>query len=379
MYSPEYMERLTRMRNAIKFQHNDRIPTLSSANGWMAYDSGLRVRDAYYDYKVAREVVKQFVERYQFDSYIYTYTVHNLAATKALGGGSYHLDPKTDALYATDHTYLYPEEYSEYAKDPIKYLRKCFARKYPNMTTQKFANALQEFLNFSQWGMQCDKMMREELKTTQMNSMASSCMSPLELLNASLRGMKDVAIDMRRHKGALKEYLDATWEKMLLPGVQGVMAAPSNDDFVVDVYIAMLAHSFLNVRQFEELYWPYMKKVLDMAVENNKTVYIFCENSMMRFKEFFQDIPKGTVVMHLEDDDIRQVRKELPNLCLAGGMPLEHLGYGTPEQCVDDAKRLIDDMGDGYILSMTKNAAYKDDMKRENLLAVMEFCREYKL
>jgi len=99
----------------------------------------------------------------------------------------------------------------------------------------------------------------------------------------------------------------------------------------------------------------------------------------MRFKEFFQDIPKGTVVMHLEDDNIREVRRELPNLALAGGMPLEHLGYGTPEQCVDDAKRLIDDLGEGYILSMTKNAAYKDDMKRENLLAVMEFCREYKL
>lgn len=378
MYSPEYMARINRLRNAIKFESADQIPTISTASAWMAYDSPYDVKEAYVNYEVAEKVVREYVQRYQFDCYSYAFKTHGLAVTGALGGGSYKLDPKTGAMYVHDHNYLFPEEYEEYAKDPMKYLKVCFARKYPDMTTPKFVGAINEFLKFGQWSAKCDSMLRNELSAPQIYDAAAGALPALENLNASLRGIKDIAMDVRRHKKGLKAYLDSTWEKMIWPGLVARAAQPSNDDYVVDFHIAMLAHSFLSVKQFEELYWPYMKQAIDLFAANNKTVYVFCENSMMRFKEFFQEVPKDMMILHLEDDDLMEVRKELPNICLAGGLPVEHTGHGTPEQCVDDVKRLVDNLGGGYIMGLTKVAAYKDDVKRENMLAVMDYCRNTK-
>lgn len=379
MYSEKYMERLHLMRSALNFEHTNRVPTISTICGWQVFDSPYHFEDVYYDFSVARKVVTEFIERYQFDCYSYTFATHALNVTRALGGGSYVLDPINGGLSVLDHNYLFPEEYEEYAKDPAKFMKICFARKYPDMTTEKFAGAISEFLRFAAWGNENYDLVTNKLESPIIYNSASGALPGLEFLNASLRGIKDIAVDIRRHKSKLKVYLDAQWEKVILPGFKAWLEKPSDDAYVVDTNIAMLAHSFLSVKQFEELYWPYMKQAIDLCVEKNKTMYVNCENSMMRFKEFFQEVPKGTMMLLVEDDDIREVRKVLPNVCLIGGMPIEHLGYGTKEQCVDDAKRLIDDMGEGYILGLTKCAAYKNDVKRENLLAVMDFCHNYTL
>ena len=116
-----------------------------------------------------------------------------------------------------------------------------------------------------------------------------------------------------------------------------------------------------------------------MVAEAGKTIMIYCENEILRFAEFFQELPKGTAIVHLEMDDIFEARKRFPNLCLAGGFPIDLLGHGTPEQCVDYAKRLIDGMGEGFIMSQTKMACFPGDCRRENLLAVNDFARNYAL
>jgi hypothetical protein len=79
----------------------------------------------------------------------------------------------------------------------------------------------------------------------------------------------------------------------------------------------------------------------------------------------------------LEQDDIFEMRKKLPNVALAGGMKTSLLGYGTKEECVDYAKKLIDTLGEGFILSQDKMISFRNDIKRENLLAVHEFVRNY--
>jgi hypothetical protein len=72
------------------------------------------------------------------------------------------------------------------------------------------------------------------------------------------------------------------------------------------------------------------------------------------------------------------MRKKLPNICFVGGMSTDLLGNGTEQQCVDYAKKLIDELGDGYVFSANKMISFKNDCKRENLLAVTEFVLNYK-
>ena len=122
-----------------------------------------------------------------------------------------------------------------------------------------------------------------------------------------------------------------------------------------------------------------MKLMVDAAIAHNKQIYLFCEAAILPYAEYFEDIPKGVLMMHLEQDDIFEFLKRLPKVAVAVGMPTELLGRGTKEQCVDYAKKLIDELGDGFVLCQNKMISYRNDCTRENMLAVCEFARNYSI
>ncbi|MDR3645182.1 MAG: uroporphyrinogen decarboxylase family protein, partial [Clostridia bacterium] len=120
-------------------------------------------------------------------------------------------------------------------------------------------------------------------------------------------------------------------------------------------------------------------RMLDAVVAADKTCYIFSEGSTKRFWSYFKDLPKGHFAFHVEQDDIFEFKKELPNCCAVGGMHASLLGGGTKEQCVSYAKHLIDELGgEGFILSQDKMISYRNDTNPENLKAVCDFVREYR-
>lgn len=84
----------------------------------------------------------------------------------------------------------------------------------------------------------------------------------------------------------------------------------------------------------------------------------------------------GTV----ERDNPYEVRKQIPNLGIIGGLDVTVMGTGTPGQCVDMAKRAIDELGrdGGFWLGCNKFVTYENDMNSENLKAVSDFVMEYK-
>ncbi len=102
-------------------------------------------------------------------------------------------------------------------------------------------------------------------------------------------------------------------------------------------------------------------------------MWLYTEAELLRFADFLQAIPKDVVVLEVEIDDPIEVRKKLPNLVIAGGMPLQLLSYGTPEQCVEQAKKEIAEVGPGLILMSDKMLCTRTDAKRENLIAVNDF------
>lgn len=183
-------------------------------------------------------------------------------------------------------------------------------------------------------------------------------------------------MDIRKCKGEMKAAMDALFENDRKPAID-LAAARKNVDGVGDMGTTLLGHSVMSVKQFEEFYWPYLKYFFDKAMANKKTVYLFCESTLMRFAEFFQDIPKGVLCIQPEQDDVFELRKKLPNAAIAGGMPTSLLGMGTKEECVNYAKKLVDTLGAGFILGQDKMISYRNDIKRENLLAVQEFARNY--
>ncbi|MDR2053113.1 MAG: hypothetical protein LBP80_06845 [Treponema sp.] len=369
-------ERTELFDNAINFRKNKRVPLVSNFFTWKILDAGYKLSEALYDYGIMEKVNDEFHRRYQFDAYFDLGTRNPMRVMDALGAGFHKIDPTDEAIVVDDHHIMERDDYRELASNPMGfYWAKAFKRYCkPGITMGEMENAVKEFIAFGQYA---GKITNKYINEYGAMLLATNYIFiPFEQLFNALRGIRELALDIRKCKAQMKETMDTMFVNECEPVLKRAVDA-DYAGFVAPLTIAFLGHSLLSADQFGELYWPYFKKVLDVAIRHKKPIFCFCESTMLRFAEFFQDVPKGVLLIHLEQDDIFEIRKKLPNIALAGGMPTDLLGHGTKEQCVDYAKKLIDTLGDGFVLSQDKMMSYRNDAKRENLLAVNEFARTY--
>jgi len=376
-YSAELLARKKLFKDCIGFKKPERIPTISNVYTWKILDCGYKLSEAMMDYDVMEELVSEFHERYQFDAYLDLGIRNSLLPTKAMGEQFYVINDETESVNFYDHVLMEADEYKEFAQDLKAFYWKMLLRKYPNATKGQFVDAIESFMEFGMFNKSQMEKFAHEYNIPIVLNIQGVVMNPFESIYQTYRGIKGISIDLRKRGGELKELLDVLYEAELAPRLNAALKM-TDDAFVCDFYTAFLGHSILSPKQFEEYYYPYLKKTLDAIIAAGKTIYMYSESNILRLAEFFQDIPKGIVILHPELDDIFELRKKLPNICIAGGMKTELLGYGTQQECVDYAKKLIDGFGEGFILSQDKMISFRNDCKRENLLAVNEFVRNYK-
>lgn len=370
-----FAERIELFDNALNIRHNKRTPFLSNFWTWKILDSDYTLREALYDYDVMERLVCEFHERYQFDTYLDLGTRNLMRVARALGAGIHQIDDVTEAIVVDDHKLMEREEYPELSNDPICFLwEKILARFAPDLTLQKLRDGSMEFAAYAAYGDKMKAKFTNEYQVPMLDLQPSYL--PFEYFFNGYRGIKEMSIDLRKSKSELKDACEALYQTLTLPVVNQVV---NNDPSVViaDSTLVMLGHSILSEKQFGEFYWPHLKDWIDIMIKHNRRLHLFCESSMARYVEFFKDIPKGVVSIHLEQDNIFDLKKQLPNICFVGGMTSDLLGNGTPQQCVDYAKKLIDELGDGFIFSTNKMMSFRNDCKRENLLAVSDFVRNY--
>ena len=369
-------ERLELFHNAFKFKQNKRVPLYGNFFTWKVLDAGYKLSEVLYDNDLMEKVVVEFHERYNYDIYFDLGTRNPLRIAKEMGRTFHYIGETDETVQVNDYHLLERDEFKEFAANPMgAYFTKVLKNACkPGITLSELKSAMMQFAAFAAFNAKMTARFANEFGIPPLYKGLGG--NPFEAFFGTLRGIKGLALDIRKCKDELKEAMDALFE---LRGAPNLITPVDGTGFVADFFTAFLGHSILSVKQFEELYWPYVKRIVDFAVEHNKTIFVFCESTMLRFAEFFQDIPKGIMLIHIEQDNIFEFRKKLPNIAVAGGMPIDLLGYGTKEQCIDHAKELIDTLGEGFVLSQDKMISYRNDAKRENLLAVNDFARNYQI
>lgn len=370
-------ERLQVLHDTIKHKHTNRVAHFSNYFTWKILDSDLKPKlsEALSDYGMLDRIQCEFQERYDFDVH-YDPLGRNLLKPAALLGGNHHLiDDEQESINFFDHTLLQDDEYPAYKTDRWGTSWKMFLRKYPDLKQGLMAEAIavntenNAYLPYIK-----AKLAKEYGCPTCYNCLAQV---PHERFHKYYRGIKAASLDLRRRKSELIDAYDAIMEDEVMPGVHKALATDTSE-CMVDLMVPFLAHTMMNMKQWETFYWPYLKQILDAALAANKTVMIYLENSLIRFKEYFQDYPKGFLVLVPELDDVAELREAVPNACIVGSITAQLLGRGTPEECVDRAKRVIDQMGDGFMLGQNKMMSFRNDCKRENLLAVCEYVQNFR-
>ena len=373
------------LRDAVAWKPTGRIPTISNYWTYMIVDAGQKRGEALYNTDILYDCVTRFHEKYQFDCYNYI-GVNNATQFKVVepfGGHHYIVDDERDIFGIKDACTLEASEYSEFVANPMKCLwEKVLPRKYKhfndsdNYERMKAAIAAQKESN--DFAARVRKKFFGEYGVTMRGWTTLAC--PDAFFFSFILGIKEFSILMRKNMPMLVDMCNAWAEYTNVDSSYNVYNKDLPDDEAFTMWTSLLAYSVMNRKQFETLVWPYLKKALDLAAETHKNFFLFTEASIGRFADLLADYPKGTLAIQPEQDDVFELRKQLPNAAICGGMPTTLLGKGTKEECIDYAKKIADELGacGGLVMGQDKMMTFRSDAKSENILAVQEFCRTYK-
>lgn len=364
----------------------DHIPHFGHYWSWKYYDAGYKLSEALYNYDNMYDSMDQFFKRYSLDVCYDTGRRNPVQVTSILGNSNdYIIDDDVYSISIRDQSYMDDEDYEALIANPKKYLWETFLpKKFSVLKNQNnsvaFCQFLDKYREFNSVMGKIQKLANSYGITnfSDPNGAVAPWGSGYEVLFNIMRGMKKLSIDLRRRPEQVTAACQALDEIFAFPRFEKGYQQPkgSNPEFCVDMNPIMLGHIILNPTQFEQYYWPYLQRIASFAEQQDKLVFLFIEGAAKRFWDFFREFPANRFVLLCELDDVYEMKKALPNCVIAGGMPADLLGSGTPQQCVDMAKRLIEDLGGTdhrYIFSTGKMISFPNDCKRENLTAICNY------
>lgn len=360
-----------------------RVPLLSNAWSWKICDAGYKLRDAMTDYDKLYHAACRHHEIYECDIYMDLCTRNPVRYSDVFGKGPYIFDDEKNILSIQDTVLMDESEYPELIEKGLQrfYFEKVVPRRYGITSKEayygKWKDAAKEYVQLGNFVQRVNSTFEKEYGVPEFCPFEP--MLPVEVLYNVLRGMKGSSMDQRRHKKEMSRAVEVI-DEYYFPMFQKVLANYQDKDSVYfPIRCTTLAHNMMNIKQFEELTWPYIKRFSDIVVQYHMQSCLFTEGSIKHLLPYFQQLPAGYFTLIIEQDDPVEMKKALPNMTIAGGYPSTLLATATPQECIDAAKRLIDEMAydRNYIFSCDKMLSYPTDCKAENLKAVCDFVREY--
>jgi hypothetical protein len=198
--------------------------------------------------------------------------------------------------------------------------------------------------------------------------------APFDVIGDTLRGTREVLMDMYRHPDELIEACERITPFMIKSGVASCKATGHIMPFIP---LHKGADGFMSEEQFQKFYWPTLRKVIIGLVDAGMVPQLFAEGGYNQRLDVICDVPKGKVLWWFDLTDMAQAKKTVGQVaCIAGNVPLSLLCTATPDEVKAYCKALIDAAGKdgGFIFS---TGAGMQGSKPENAKAMIEFSKDY--
>lgn len=378
-----YEQRMTRMNNAVELKENDRVPIFSLIDNWALFYYGTNLKTAMNDPEIEFAAYSKAYNDFKFDVAGFPGITIALNFIGSLGGGIYKTDMDTIQIQSSQSEIMPVEDYDLLTKDPKSYLLntalpkkfKIFQEGTIEEKFGKYANSVGILLHWFQERTNFFERYKNEFGLPVPNAVPPFV--PADLILDTLRDFKGTISDVKRCPDKLAEACMSILLNFNIPTAYATLPHP-----VYDKYLNLFLHlpPFLKAKDFEKVYWPSFKLYIETFAKQGYKFMILFERNYEHLYDYLQELPKGCILGMFEDDDLRKTKKALSkNMCIGGGISTNDLAYKTPQQCVDIAKRVIDNLapGGGYVFSVDRVMNSYNDAKPECLKAVNEFVYEY--
>ncbi len=200
--------------------------------------------------------------------------------------------------------------------------------------------------------------------------------APFDWVSDMFRGLRGVMLDMYRRPDKLKAAIDLLTPFMINSAIG---AAHQSGNKRVFIPLHRGAGGFMSNAQFEEFYWPSLKKLILALINAGLTPMPFWEGDYTPRLPYLAELPPGKVVGHFDVIDLHKAKQIIGDtMVFWGNVPAETLVTGTPQKTTDYVRKLIDIFGDngGLIVDGAVDGV-PPESRPENIEAMTEAVFKY--
>lgn len=376
-----YEKRKERAAATLKNGKADRIPIVAWRSDYLVYYYGYDMNQMdSYDKMI--DIYKRASDEFDFevcdimDPIGLTYPIRG----KILDGTMYSLSEDGNCVQINPDLIeiMRPEEYDDFIKDPAKLLLDTVLPRRLNIFTDKYTKEeklakLKELDMLNAKGGEFRQKCFDE--TGLLGSAHIFYTMPVDQLFDFIRNFTGITKDIRRCPDKVAEAADVLADFIITDIEKSTVL-----DYSTATAALHLA-PYIKPKDFEKVYWPSFKKIIEHSFELGHVSKLLFEKSWKHLFDYLDELPANSICGYFEKDDgFENVCKRLGDrMIIAGGIDTNLLARGTKEQCVSDIKRIIDEccQDGGVFLAADMPMVYGVDGKPENFKAVIETIREY--
>ncbi len=378
--SPEelYKEREQRWNDALALKEPDRVPITPFTMFWPALYKGMSFKEAMFDHERAATAFKETVLEFDWDmapSLMATLSGPVFKAMKIKQFRSPGIDLSDNVPFQfVEAEYVKAEEYEEFLANPSDFvIRKLLPRVFGifeifellpeinsfigygyitvpmSATSPPFVQAMEGLKEAGEAMMQylgVQMGYEAEMKSLgypmQMNAFAAA---PFDVISDFVRGMRGAMLDMYRNPEELKHAIEIVEPYQ---AQSAISTAQVTGNPIVFMPLHRGSAVFMSNEQFEEFYWPSLKKLIIDLVNAGLQPMPFYEGDYTPRLDYLKELPKGKTIAWLDRTDIFKAKEEIGDrICLKGNIPAPLFVAGTSAQMEEYCKKLIDIVGEG--------------------------------
>ena len=278
-----------------------------------------------------------------------------------------------------------PDEYDEFIKDPYAFVVETAApRVNTDLDIKEDAGRAQKAMYLMQMvnGAVNAKRGAVSARMSKKHGYAPARLgggggyAPMDILSDQLRSFSGMSTDIRRYRSKVKDAVEAVspWNKFC-----GKVPDPAN--YTRDAYGFYPFHmaTFMRVKDFEELWFPALKRQWDDFASHGWRCGAFLEDNWMHLLDYVQELPTGSVFT-FEYAEPKEFKERLgKKFVLSSGFPVKYITQCSKEEVIARTKEWIDIFAPGgqYIFGFDKSILTLSDFNMENMVAVAQTVREY--
>ncbi len=376
-----YEARLQDVKNTTNLIEPKRVPVVSMVGTWSVGYAGESTNDILDHPEKIAEVTTRYYNDIYFDAAYSGGISTAVRAVQRLGSEAFFVSEDGHTIQHKENCPMTENDYQQMIENPIAFIMNVLGtRKYTELQKspeEAYQALIDAALNFDEFFM--SSMIKSKILAQQKYGIVSllgngKVYPPLDIIFDRFRGIKGTLVDLRRQRDTVIKATEAVYP------ISDLLTKSATGDFP---YAQCVLHcpTYLGVKDFKEIFFPGMKKlVMEIFNKGAKTLCALEGTWKPYYEILHEELPKGSIICQLEADDICESKKLIGDkFAIMGGVLTNMLRYGTKQQCIDEAKRVVDICapGGGFMFSTERILCTLGDVNVDNLIAVNQFVHEY--